>query len=140
MGNAAAISLQEFRQARVQADARRHLHERFDRWLDAVEERVQEKIPTLDEMAQAVFAMRQELTGMITEALVGQAHAEALEQQTMLCPHCGRLLRVRVSANRTVETVVGAVSLSRPYFYCVRCQKGFYPMDEVLRDSQWAVW
>lgn len=143
MGNAAAISLQEFRQARAQADARRHLHERFDRWLDAVEERVREKIPTLDEMAQTVFAMRQELTGMITEALVGQAHAEALEQQTMLCPHCGRLLRVRVSANRTVETVVGAVSLSRQYFYCVRCQKGFYPMDEVLqlskRRKQWGM-
>lgn len=61
----------------------------------------------------------------------------------MLCPHCGRLLRVRVSANRTVETVVGAVSLSRPYFYCVRCQKGFYPMDEVLqlskRRKQWGM-
>lgn len=142
MGSAAAvISLEEFRQGRAQAEAWRQLHERFDRWLDAVEERVPEKTPTLDQVTQAVFAMRQELTGMITEALVEQRHGQALQQQAMPCLHCGRLLRARGSPGRTVETMVGAVSLTRPYFYCVRCQKGFYPLDEALqlsdRRKQW---
>lgn len=142
MGYAAAvISLEEARQARAQVKARRQLHERFDRWLDAVEERVQKKTPTLEELTQEVFAMRQELTGMIMEAVVEQTYSEALEQETMPCPYCGHLLRARVSVNRTVETMVGAVSLTRPYFYCIRCGEGFYPLDEALqlaeRRKQW---
>lgn len=136
MGSAAVISLEEFRQARVRAEARRQLHERFDRWLDTVEERVPEKTPALEQVTQVVLAMRHELTGMITETLVEQGHAQALQQQTMSCPHCGRLLRARGSPNRAVETMVGAVSLARPYFYCVRCQKGFYPLDEALQLSE----
>jgi hypothetical protein len=39
----------------------------------------------LEELTQEIFAMRQDLTGMVAEALVGQAYAEALEQQTMPC-------------------------------------------------------
>jgi len=136
MGNAAVISLEEFRQARVRAEARRQLHEGLDHWLNAVEERLPEKRPTLDQVTQAVFAMRHELTGMITEALVEQRHRQTLQQQTMPCPHCGRLLRARRSPARTVETMVGAVSLTRPYFYCIRCQTGFYPLDEVLQLSE----
>jgi len=136
MGNAAVISLEEFRQARVRAEARHQLHEGLDHWLDAVEERLPEKTPTLDQVTQAVFAMRHELTGMITEALVEQRHRQTLQQQTIPCPHCGRLLRARGSPARTVETMVGAVSLTRPYFYCLRCQAGFYPLDEVLQLSE----
>jgi len=134
MGYAAAvISLEEARQARAQAETRRQLHECFDRWLDAVEERVPEKTPTLEELTQEVFALRQELTGMITEVLIERAYSEALEQETMPCPYCGRLLRDRVSVNRTVETMVGRVSLTRPYFYCIQCGEGFYPLDEALQ-------
>ena len=79
MGYAAAvISLEEFRQARAQAEARRQLHERFDRWLDALEGRVQKERPTLEQLTQEIFATRQELTGMITKALVEQAYSETL--------------------------------------------------------------
>jgi hypothetical protein len=136
MGSAAVISLEEFRQARVRAEARRQLHEGLDHWLNAVEERLPEKTPTLDQVTQAVFAMRHELTGMITEALVEQRHRPTLQQQTLPCPHCGRLLRARGSPTRIVETMVGAVSLTRPYFYCIHCQQGFYPLDEVLQLSE----
>jgi hypothetical protein len=136
MGTAAVISLEEFRQRRARAEARQELHKRFDRWLDAVEEQVPEKAPTLEQVTQVVFEMRQELTGMIVETLVRQRHSETLEQQTMPCPNCGRLLRARGSSHRTVETMVGDVSLARPYFYCVRCERGFFPLDEALQLSE----
>jgi hypothetical protein len=136
MGHAAVISLEEFRQERARDEARRELHERFDRWLDQVEGRVTEERPTLEQLTQEIFATRQDLTGMVAEALVGQAYAETLGQQTMPCPHCGRILSARGSPNRTVETMVGAVSLTRPYFYCVRCQKGSSPLDEALQLSE----
>jgi hypothetical protein len=133
---AAVISLVEYKQARALREARRELHERFDCWLGVVEKRLQGEKPTLEQVTQVVFAMRQELTGMITEMLVAQKHGQALEQQTMACPHCGRLLRARGSPSRTVETMVGEISLARPYFYCVRCRQGFYPLDEVLQLSE----
>jgi hypothetical protein len=137
MGSAAAVvSLEEFRQERTRTDVRQRLHKRMDCWLDAVEGHVREQSPTLEEVTQVVFAMRGELTGMVAEALVEQRHREALVQQTMPCPHCGRLLRARGAPNRTVETMVGNVSLARPYFYCTRCRKGCHPLDEALQLSE----
>jgi len=142
MGMAVVVSLEEFREARLRAEVRQQLREQFDRWLDQVEAQVGEA-PTLEEVTQAVLARREELTATVTKALVEQAHQETLEQQAMPCPRCDRMLWVRGSSERTVETMVGAVSLSRPYFYCVRCKEGFYPLDEALqlaeRRKQWDV-
>jgi len=136
MGHAQVISLEEFRQACVQAEVRQRLHERIGRWLDTVQASVKEESPTLEQLVQEVFAIRHELTGMIAETLVEQKHAQIVEQQTMLCPRCGRLLHARGPHNRTVETMVGPVRLTRPYFYCLRCQEGFYPLDETLQLSE----
>lgn len=138
---AAIISLAEVRQARFRVEGRQQLHERFDRWLDALEERVPQETPTLEQLTQAVFAMRQELTGTITKGLLEQTHREALNQQTMSCPGCGRVLFSRGSSRRSVETMVGEVVLSRPHFYCIACREGHYPLDDVLklsrRQKQW---
>jgi hypothetical protein len=133
MGAASVVSLEEVRQARLQAEARQRLHEHFDRWLDQVESCVKEKPPTLEQLAQAVFEMRQDLLGHVTQGLVEQAHGPILEQDTARCPHCGRMLAARGPVRRTVETMVGAVTLERPYFYCVPCQAGFSPVDEALQ-------
>ena len=92
--------------------------------------------PSLEELTQAVFALRQELTGKITEALVAQRHAQRLNQRIMPCPHCQRLLPARPAPPRTVHTMVGEVSLSRPYFYCLHCQQGFSPLDDALQLSE----
>ena len=37
---------------------------------------------------------------------------------------------------RRVETMVGRLSLRRPYFYCVGCERGYYPLDEALKLSE----
>ena len=34
--------------------------------------------------------------------------------------------------SRVIQTMVGEIRLQRPYFYCLRCKKGFYPLDEAL--------
>ena len=83
-----------------------------------------------------MFTRRHELTGMITESLVRQRHAEALEQERAPCPQCERSVRSRGLVPRRVETLVGELTLERPYFYCERCKRGFYPLDEVLELSE----
>jgi hypothetical protein len=68
----------------------------------------------------------------VTEGLVEQAHRTALEQRTVVCPQCGQVLSARGPQERTVETLVGAIRLRRPYFYCEPCQCGSTPLDAVL--------
>ena len=141
MATAAVISFEEAREAFAKTQARQQLHAQLDRWLDGLEAHMPEDPPSLEELTQAVFAMRQELTGKITEALVGQLHAPIVQQRILGCPDCHRLLPARPAPPRTVHTMVGEVSLCRPYFYCPDCQKGFAPLDDALqlskRRTQW---
>jgi hypothetical protein len=133
MASAAILSLEAFRDAPRRTAVRQRLHDRFDVWLNQLEARMEDRTPTLAELTQAVLALRQELTQAVTEGLVEQAHRAALEQRTMVCPQCGQTLAARGLQERTVETLVGAVRLRRPYFYCLHCQQGSTPLDEVLQ-------
>lgn len=133
MATAALLSLEEFRDTRRRSEIRQRLHDRFDQWLDGLEARVKASQPTLEELTQAVFALRQELTQAVTEGLVEQAHRDLVEQRTAACPRCGQTLAARGPQERTVETLVGAIRLQRPYFYCERCQLGTAPLDKALQ-------
>jgi len=136
MVTAPVIDLEETSPAWAKGPARRELHEFFDLWLDALEEAMKEEPPSLEALTQSVLAGRQELTSVVTEALVRQRHAQALYQKMAPCPQCGGSVRSRGLVSRTVETLVGQVSLERPYFYCLECKRGFYPLDEALELSQ----
>jgi hypothetical protein len=133
MASAAILSLEAFRDAQRRTAVRQRLHDRFDVWLNQLEARMEDRTPTLEELTQAVLALRQELTQAVTEGVVEQAHRAALEQRTAVCPQCGQTLAARGLQERTVETLVGAVRLRRPYFYCLHCQQGSTPLDEVLQ-------
>ncbi len=128
----AILSFEEFRDAQQRTAVRQRLHDRFDRWLQRVEAHVKEPTPTLAELTEAVLALRQELTQAVTEGLVEQAHRAALEQRTAVCPRCGQTVSARGPQERTVETLVGAIRLRRPYFYCESCQRGSAPLDAAL--------
>jgi Uncharacterised protein family (UPF0236) len=132
MGAAEVISFEEVR-ARKQWDALRgQLHTRFDQWLDRLEEQLQEPTPTLAQVTETVWNLRQELTGGLTETIVEHAHrGESTRQQTR-CPQCERFLKARAPVSRTVETMVGAVQIERPYFYCRSCRCGVYPLDAAV--------
>ena len=136
MPDAAILSLEEFRDTQQRAAIRQRLHDGFDRWLNRLEDQVQSSNPTLEALTQAVFALRQELTQAVTEALVESAHRAAMEQRTAPCPQCGQTLSARGPQDRTVETLVGAIRLRRPYFYCERCQCGSAPLDTALELTE----
>src|SRR5947209_18357921 len=132
MGAAEVISFEEGR-ARKQWDALAgQLHTRFDQWLDALEAQLQEPGPSLAQVTEAVWNLRQALTGGLAETIVEHAHRGEHSRQQSRCPQCARLLTARDPVRRTVETLVGSVQLERPYFYCPVCHRGWYPLDEVL--------
>jgi hypothetical protein len=136
MPDAAILSLAEFRDTQQRAAIRQRLHDGFDRWLNRLEDQVQSPNPTLEALTQAVFALRQELTQAVTEDLVERAHRAAMEQRTAPCAQCGQTLSARGPQDRTVETLVGAIRLRRPYFYCERCQRGSAPLDTALELTE----
>jgi hypothetical protein len=132
MGAAEVISFEEVR-ARKQWDALRgQLHSYFDQWLDALEAQLQAPAPSLAQVTETVWNLRQALPGGLTEVIVEHAHRGEHTRQQSRCPQCARLLPARDPVQRTVETLVGVVQLERPYFYCLACRVGLYPLDEVL--------
>jgi uncharacterized protein UPF0236 len=132
MGCAEVISLEEVRARKQWGTLRQQLHTRFDQWLDALEERLQEPEPTLAEVTETIWALRQQLTGGLTETIIQHTHQGEQSRQHARCPTCEHLLKARNPVHRSVETMVGAVELARPYFYCRLCGRGLYPLDDAL--------
>ena len=132
MGCAEVISLDEVRDRTHWTTLRQRLHERFDRWLDQLEAALPEVAPTLGQVSETIWALRQQLTGGVAETIVHHTHPEEQHRPYRPCPTCARLLPARGPVHRCVETLVGAVELERPYFYCPVCRTGPYPLDEVL--------
>jgi hypothetical protein len=131
----AIFSLAAFQERQLRDRFRSQAHEALDKWLDRVETQMSEpgsSPPTL-----------LEITAALVEAFVERRHGPFLAQEEAACPKCEGLVRARPSRSRTVETLLGPVTLERPYFYCVGCHHGFYPLDEALglsaQRKQWDV-
>ena len=132
MGYAEVISLPEVR-ARKQWEAlRQQLHERFDQWLDEVAAQLPESAPTLAQVSETIWALRQQLTGGVAQTIIEHTHQEEQQRKSLQCATCAHLLRARPVVTRTVETLIGELEVQRPYFYCPHCHRGRYPLDEVL--------
>src|SRR2546427_12653809 len=95
MGAAEVISFEEVR-ARKQWDALRgQLHTRFDQWLAGLAAQLQEPAPTLAQVTETIWNLRQELTGGLTETIVEHAHSgESTRQQTRVA-QCEGLFKTR---------------------------------------------
>lgn len=130
MGAAEIISLSDVRASRDWELLREQLHTRFARWLDGLQERLPEPTAPLAEVTEAIWQLRQDLTGGIAETILTQAHRGEQSRAHAPCAQCERPLSARPPVARTVETMVGAVHLERPYFYCPCCRCGRYPFDE----------
>lgn len=142
----AVLSLAAHQERQLRERLRTRAHEALDEMLNRLEAQVTQpgtSPPTLMDLAAAVFQERCGLTGALVEALVEHRHGQYLVQEEATCPQCERLLTAREPRSRTVETLVGPVTLKRPYFYCTACQHGFSPLDEALglspRIKQWDV-
>ena len=132
MGSAQVISLSEVRASNQWQRLRDDLHTRFDQWLDRLQEQLPNPQTSLAEVTDAVWELRQELTGGLSETIVEHAHRGEVTRQSARCPRCHRQLPARPVVARTVETMVGPVQVERPYFYCPSGCGGVYPLDQVL--------
>jgi Uncharacterised protein family (UPF0236) len=133
MGYAAqVIALDDVRASQQHQALRQQLHERFDQWLDEVELLLPEAELTIHQVSETIWGLRQPLTASVAQTIVEYRHQAEQRRTSLHCATCERLLQARPTVLRTVETLVGAIELERPYFYCRHCQCGRYPLDEVL--------
>jgi len=125
MGYAAkVIALDDVRASQKHQALRQQLHERFDQWLDALEGQLTEAELTLPQVSETIWGLRQPLTASIAQTIVEHRYQAEHRRTALPCGTCARLLQARPPVRRTVETLVGAIELERPYFYCRQGQGG----------------
>lgn len=132
MATAAMLALDECRDTQRCAAIRQRLHDHLDHWLDTLEARVKDTKPTLEQLTQAVFVLRQEWTPAVTAGVVEQAQRGVMAPRTAAGSQCGQRLSARGPPDRPVETLVGAGRRRRPSVDCAGCRWGRAPLAATL--------
>jgi hypothetical protein len=81
MGCAAEIiALDDVRASQQRHALRQQLHERFDQWLDEVEAQLSEAEPTLAQVSETIWSLRQGLTASVAQTMIEQSHQDEVAQ------------------------------------------------------------
>ena len=137
MAEAAVLNLELYRQEALGLKFRERLHKELDKWLDRLEDVMDdgEKPSSLWSITEGIRKQREELMGAVAREWIEKEYASYLDQEHANCPICGKWLKRQDLCERTLETMIGEITICRPYFYCSSCRHGFYPLDEALRLS-----
>ncbi|MCJ7539621.1 MAG: ISKra4 family transposase [Desulfobacterales bacterium] len=88
---------------------------------------------SITDITKSLFQNRSEIMGQAALALIEKKFGHLLDQHYCECPLCNRRIKAKSEkVRREIDTVVGPVTLYRPYFYCTTCSFGFYPLDDAL--------
>jgi len=88
---------------------------------------------SITDISKSLFTNRSEIMGKAALALIEKKFGHLLDQQYCQCPQCNRSIKAKSpKVKRRIDTLVGPVTLYRPYFYCRICGFGFYPLDDAL--------
>lgn len=137
MAEAAILSLELYRQEALEQKFRERLHKELDKWLDRLKDVMydSEKPSGLWGITEGIRKQREALMGTVAREWIEKEYASYLDQEHAECPICGRWLKRQDVCQRTLETMIGQITIHRPYFYCSVCRHGFYPLDEALNLS-----
>ena len=99
--------------------------------LDQIEK--DDSLDSITDISKSLFTNRSQIMGQAALALIEKKYGHLLEQQYCQCPNCNRQTKAKPGkVKRDIDTLVGPVTLYRPYFYCRPCGFGFYPLDNAL--------
>jgi hypothetical protein len=137
MAEAAILGLESYRQAALEQKFRERLHRELDKWLDLLENAMDDgdKPSGLWVITEGIRKQREALMGTVAREWIEKEYSSYLDQEHASCPMCGRWLKRQDVCQRTLETMIGEITIHRPYFYCCVCRHGFYPLDEALNLS-----
>jgi hypothetical protein len=137
MNAAPALDLNLVRQHRQLERFRDMAHKEVDKLVDSLKEDLLCEQPlSIGEISQSFQEKKQSFLGDLLEDFIRVHHQELFEQEIASCPLCGKQVKRHADTPRTIETLLGASTISRPYFYCRDCRHGFFPVDEALELSR----
>jgi hypothetical protein len=109
------------------------MHKAIDTFVDALaDDLVSDKPMTLMEITRAISNAKPALLTAAIEEFIKSKHVDILSQEQAECPCCNRKIKRSAMAPRTIETLLGKSTITRPYFYCASCKHGFTPGDALL--------
>lgn len=85
---------------------------------------------TLADLERQAEQMSRGLLAAAVEGVVAERSVSFIED---LCPTCGARTHYKGRQRRRQETLAGAVSWERGYYYCRHCGQGHYPLDQQLQ-------
>lgn len=136
MNAAPILDFELFKQEKLWEYYCQMVHNALDKALAGLKDHFLSKNPmTLKEMSDLFQGKKQEIASSMLQEFIQGKYASLLEQTHAECSECGKSIRKRNDSSRIVETLLGAVEISRPYFYCRDCKLGFSPLDQELEFS-----
>lgn len=97
----------------------------IEEFLDWEEEAVR---PNLTQIEDAVLRVRRELGQRLAEVAI--ADQDAVQPVAApVCAQCGEPMRYKGAKERTVESRVGTLTISRGYYHCSRCRERVFPPE-----------
>jgi hypothetical protein len=94
---------------------------------ELVAERFPDEGMTLEQMEEALAAVKRELGERLQRAWIEQQ--EPKSQNRAACSGCGKPARFLGSRARLLVTRHGECSFTRRYYHCSTCREGFAPLD-----------
>ena len=97
---------------------------RFYHWSANRLDEIEKDYPmeSITDISKSLFQNRSEIMGQAALALIEKKFGHLLDQRYCECPHCNRRIKAKSEkVRREIDTVVGPVTLYRPYFYCTTC-------------------
>lgn len=88
---------------------------------------------TWDEMVAQVTPWRRELMGQLVAELAQEGQGGEAPEEAVICPTCGAVAEFRGWQQRQVIHFEGDSTLERCYYYCPRCERGFFPPRPTTR-------
>jgi len=110
---------------------RQQLDQRLREILDGVRQRIVEGAsPSLQDLAQVEDVICDALNRSKADALQAWCDQAADDSASPACPHCGRRMRNKGRAGKTVVAEGGAVRLTRTRWWCDACKASFFPSGQ----------
>ena len=101
---------------------------RYEQELDKMlaEYRAKGEEITLTDIENIALKTGDQASQAVTAELVSQPRDEQLVPGP-ICEQCGEELRYKGKKPKKIQTRSGEVTVERRYYYCTKCQQGFFP-------------
>ena len=81
---------------------------------------------TLTDIEDIALKMGDQTSQTVTAELVSQTEEPQLVPGP-ICKQCGQEMSYKGKKPKTIQTRSGEVTVERRYYYCAKCQQGFFP-------------